>query len=83
MCAAGMSEERLREIVREEILAARLAEEDHEHPELARSQHEHYDMAPLGHEHDLPTTTMGSTPTLTTSTTSRSGADRGGRQLDH
>jgi hypothetical protein len=53
MCAGGMTEERLREIVREEILAARLAEEDHEHPELARSQHEHYDMAPLGHEHDL------------------------------
>jgi citrate lyase subunit beta / citryl-CoA lyase len=33
MCAAGMSEERLREIVREEIPAAGLAEEDHEHPE--------------------------------------------------
>ena len=50
MCAAGMSEERLREIVREEILAARLSEEDHEHPELA---HDHYHLAPLGHEHDL------------------------------
>jgi hypothetical protein len=32
MSIAEMSEERLREIVREEILAARLAEEDHEHP---------------------------------------------------
>lgn len=52
MCAVGMSEERLREIVREEILAARLAEEDHEHPELARS-HDHYDLALVGHEHDL------------------------------
>jgi hypothetical protein len=41
MCAAGLSEERLRGIVREEILASRLAEEDHEHPELARS-HDHY-----------------------------------------
>jgi hypothetical protein len=50
MCAAGMSEERLREIVREEILAARLSEEDHEHPDLA---HDHYHLAPLGHEHDL------------------------------
>jgi hypothetical protein len=50
MCAAGMSEERLREIVREEILAARLAEEDHEHPEL---QHDHYGLAPLGHDHDI------------------------------
>jgi hypothetical protein len=50
MCAAGMSEERLREIVREEILAARLSEEDHDHPELA---HDHYHLAPLGHEHDL------------------------------
>jgi hypothetical protein len=28
MCAAGMSEERLCEIVREEILAARLAEDE-------------------------------------------------------
>jgi hypothetical protein len=43
MCAAGMSEERLREIVREEILAARLSEEDHDHPELA---HDHYHLAP-------------------------------------
>jgi hypothetical protein len=34
MCAAGMSEERLREIVSEEILAARLAEKDHEHLSL-------------------------------------------------
>jgi hypothetical protein len=50
MCAAGMSEERLREIVREEILAARLSEEDHEHAELA---HDHYHLASLGHEHDL------------------------------
>ena len=49
MCAAGMSEERLREIVREEILAARLSEEDHEHPELA---HDHYGLAPIGHDHD-------------------------------
>jgi|RhiMetdeSRZDD1v2_1073273.scaffolds.fasta_scaffold371896_1 hypothetical protein len=53
MCAAGMSEERIREIVREEILAARLSEDDHEHPELALSQHEHYDLANLGHDHDL------------------------------
>ena len=52
MCAAGMSEEWLREIVREEILAARLAEEDHERPGLARSHH-HYDLALLGHEHDF------------------------------
>jgi hypothetical protein len=52
MCAAGMSEERLREMVREEILAAKLTEEDHEHPELARS-HDHYGLALLGHDHDI------------------------------
>ena len=80
MCAAGMSEERLREIVREEILAARLAEEDHEHPEL---QHDHYGLAPsvTTTTSTSPTTTTGSTPSTTTATTSRSGADRGGRQL--
>jgi hypothetical protein len=53
MCAAGLDEERIREIVREEIRAAGLADADHDHPELANEHHEHYDYAALGHDHDL------------------------------
>jgi hypothetical protein len=49
MTIAEMSEERLREIIRDEIQAERLAAEDHDHPELA---HDHYGLAPLAHDHN-------------------------------
>ena len=73
MCAAGMSEKRLREIVREEILAARLSEEDHHHPSSPTTT---TTWLPSATSMTSPTITAGSTPTPTTSTTG-GGADRG------
>jgi hypothetical protein len=43
MCDAGLDEARIREIIREEIQMAGLADAEHDHPELANEQHEHYD----------------------------------------
>jgi hypothetical protein len=44
-------EDRIREIVCEEIDAAGLADEDHDHPNLADEHHAHYDLADQHHEH--------------------------------
>ena len=49
----GMDEQRIREIIQEEIQAAGLADADHDHPKYPDRQHEHYDLAGIDHSHDF------------------------------
>jgi hypothetical protein len=49
---AATLDDRIREIVRDEIDRAGLAEDGHAHSELANEQHEHYDLANIHHSHE-------------------------------